>query len=244
MRLHYLQHVAFEGPGSIAEWAEKKRARTSATRLFLGEPLPDPEDFDLLIVMGGPMNIYEEKAYPWLAAEKQCIRRAIDRGRHVLGICLGAQLIADVLGARVLRNEHKEIGWFPLQPSEEAPRELRHLLADSLEVMHWHGDTFDLPAGALRLASSKGCRNQGFVAGATVLALQFHLETTRQGLKDLIAHCGAEITKGPFIQQPEAMLADEARFGAVNRLMHHLLEAWTAGLAPPSPHPSNQKMTL
>lgn len=241
MRLHYLQHVPFEGLGSINNWARMRQARTAATRLFLGESLPDPDDFDLLIVMGGPMNIYEEEAYPWLAAEKKCIRRAIDRGRHVLGICLGAQLIADALGARVFPNEHREIGWFPIQPSEEAPAELRGLLADGLEVMHWHGDTFDLPTAARRLASSRGCRNQGFVADATVLALQFHLETTRQGLEDLIAHCGDEITGGPFIQQPETMLADDARFGAVNRVMHHLLDAWAANLDTSSLHPSTRK---
>ncbi|MBI5558093.1 MAG: amidotransferase [Deltaproteobacteria bacterium] len=237
MRLHYLQHVSFEGLGSIADWARKRNIRTSGTRLFLREPLPDPADFDLLIVMGGPMNIYEIDVYPWLVEEKAFIRRAIDQGKQVLGVCLGAQLIADALGARVYRNEHKEIGWFPIQLAAEAPQGLRNIFSQTTEVMHWHGDTFDLPDGCLRLASSRGCLNQGFVRGGGVLALQFHLETTRHGLADLIAHCGDEIIEAPFIQRPEEMLADDARFGAVNRMMHDLLDSWAAGLLPSPPPP-------
>ncbi len=118
MNAHYLQHVPFEGIGSIEGWLSRNGARVGRTRLYQGEALPDVERMetnDLLVVMGGPMSVNDEGTFPWLAAEKAAIRAAVRRGVRVLGICLGAQLIASALGARVYRNSVKEIGWFPIQ---------------------------------------------------------------------------------------------------------------------------------
>src|SRR5271170_6697939 len=120
MRIHYFQHVPFEGLGCIAQWAAEKEHTVTATRFYLDEPAPNPGEIDWLVVMGGPMNIYEEAEYPWLAREKRFIGEAIRGGKTVIGICLGAQLIADVMGGPVTRNLEKEIGWFPIELTPEA----------------------------------------------------------------------------------------------------------------------------
>lgn len=222
MRIHALQHVGFEGLGSIEEWAKTHGATINYSRLFANEQLPGVEDFDWLIVLGGPMNIYEEDSYPWLRGEKALIKEAIEGGRVVLGICLGAQLIAGVLGATVTQNRFREIGWFPLTEVHPA---MTALIPTKVLVMHWHGDTFSLPPGAERLASSEACPNQGFIYQERVLGLQFHLETTPSALCTLIDNCRDELVgAGPFIQTPSEMLADPSRFTAINRIMAALLD--------------------
>ncbi|MFW8601452.1 type 1 glutamine amidotransferase [Desulfobacterota bacterium M19] len=231
MKIHYLQHVPFEGLGSIEIWARQHGSAISKTRLFNNEPLPNPGDINWLIVMGGPMNIYEEDKFPWLKREKDFIARVIKRGGRVLGICLGAQLIADVLGGRITANAEKEIGWWPIIPDPGLSPGLREVFGRELTVIHWHGDTFSLPAGASRLAQSKVCRNQGFVYQERVLALQFHLETTRESLEKLIANSADELIEAPYIQQPAEMLTDQSRFTMINETMARLLN-YMAALKP------------
>ena len=163
MRLHYLQHVCFEGLGSIGQWAQERQYGTSVTRLYCNDVLPDLDTFDMLIVMGGPMGVGDEKCYPWLKSEKEFLSKVIAADKPVLGVCLGAQLLAEVLGARVYPNAEKEIGWFPVQLTEEGRRSgFFQGLPSELEVFHWHGETFELPQGASLLASSTACRNQAF----------------------------------------------------------------------------------
>ena len=227
MKLHYLQHVPFEGLGSIEEWAHGVGATISCTRLFAGEPLPTLTDFDCLVVMGGPMNIYEEDKYPWLVREKGFIRQAIHADKPVLGICLGAQLIADVLRANVYPNTQKEIGWFPINLADSAPAELHSLFPADLEVMHWHGDTFDLPECSALLASSQACRHQGFIYDERIIGLQFHLETTKVSLANLIDNCADEIIDAPFVQPAVFMQKDDSRFAKINGVMSKLLDYWT-----------------
>ncbi len=223
--VHCFQHVPFEGPGAIGTWATRSGHRLSCTRFCDGDPLPALEDVDWLVVMGGPMNIHDERAYPWLRREKHFIESAIQARRIVLGVCLGAQLIADVLGARVYANRFKEIGWFPIQRTPEAATtRAGSALPEEIEVFHWHGDTFDLPSGAVHLARSEACANQAFVYRDRVVGLQFHLEATRAGAEQLVVHCAAEIVEGPFIQQPEVMLADESRFSKINDVLVRLLD--------------------
>lgn len=226
MRLHVLQHVPFEGPGSIETWAARTGHPLARTRLYANDPLPSIDAFDGLIVLGGPMGAHDEATLPWLVAEKRLIEQAIRAGRTVLGICLGAQLIADVLGARVYRNSHAEIGWFPIQrPPQALDTVIGRLLPPELDVFHWHGDTFDLPAGAVHLARSVACANQAFLYSDRVLALQFHLETTPASARALLDNCGADLTAGPCIQSADAMLADASRFQRINELMNRLLDA-------------------
>ncbi len=224
MRIHYIQHVPFEDLGSIAIWAATKNAQISCTRLFKEEPLPELTDFDWLIVMGGPMNIYEEDIYPWLKREKIFIGEAISHGKKVLGVCLGAQLIADVLGAKVYANNEKEIGWFPIKASSNlTDKTLRDIFDSDMEVMHWHGDTFTIPAGAIRLAENEVCQNQGFIYKKNVLALQFHLETTAASLARLINNFKDELVAGRYIQNADDMLAMQERFARINVAMNTLL---------------------
>lgn len=223
MRIHYLQHVAFEGLGTIESWAEEHGHALTPTHLYAGETLPRLADFDWLLVLGGPMGVGDEAVYPWLGPEKKLVGEAIAAGKVVLGICLGAQIIAEVLGAKVYANRHKEIGWFPLTRVGQTPAAA--FLPPELEVFHWHGDTFDLPPGAEQLARSAGCEQQGFCYKERVVGLQFHLETTPRSAATLIDHCGEELAAatGPYIQTPAAMSAQAERFAVINRVMARLL---------------------
>ena len=224
MHIHYIQHVPFEGLGSIEPWAQQKSHSLTGTRPYLSEDFPPVEDIDLLVVMGGPMNIYEESLYPWLVAEKRFLDKAINKGRSVVGICLGAQLLAGVLGARVYANAHKEIGWFPVATTETARTStLFSTFPQHFEAFHWHGDTFDIPKGAKHIARSAACENQAFVYDERIVGLQFHLETTPANVQLLIDNCADEIVPGPYIQDSRTMLASRDRFSLGNAGMHALL---------------------
>jgi GMP synthase-like glutamine amidotransferase len=198
--------------------------KITSTRLFAKDPFPNLDDIDWLIIMGGPMGIYDEDKYPWLFSEKNYIEQAVVQGKIVLGICLGAQLIADVLGAKIYPNKHKEIGWFPIQKTHEtAQTRLADFLPDEIDAFHWHGDTFDIPKGAIHIAKSEACENQGFIYDDHVVALQFHLETMEQSAKELIDNCQNDITEGPFIQSSVEIFSDKKRFEKINFLMSELL---------------------
>jgi GMP synthase-like glutamine amidotransferase len=225
MRVQVLQHVPFEGIGSMQGWLDSHGAIVSTTRLFEPHELPRPRDFDWLIVMGGPMSVNDEGVHPWLRAEKRLIARSIQDGKRVLGICLGAQLIASALGGRVFRNPQKEIGWFPVRAWPGPIGELARLFDEGTEVFHWHGETFDLPAGAAGFLQSDACRNQAFKSGDRVAGLQFHLETTLQGAAALIENSREEIVPGPTIQTEAEMLARPERFARINSLMDSVLDA-------------------
>lgn len=232
LRIHHLQHVPFEGLGSIEPALSARGHRLSASHLYRGDSLPAVDAFDWLIVMGGPMGVHDESLHPWLAAEKGLIRDAIAAGRSLLGICLGAQLIAQVLGAAVTRNAHREIGWFPVERSAAAAAtRIGAALPPRFDAFHWHGDTFALPPGAVHLARSEACANQGFVFAERVVGLQFHLETTPESARALIAHGGDELDGSRYVQAAAAMLAKPVRFAGVNRVMGDLLAALEAATA-------------
>lgn len=232
MRIHCLQHVAFEGPASIAEWATAKDHAFRVTRLFEPEPLPTPDEFDWLIVMGGPMSAHDESRYAWLAAEKQLIKQTLIREKRMLGVCLGAQLLAEALGGRVFRGRSREIGWFPVRRGRDADSSaVFHDLPAEFVAFHWHGEAFDLPAGALHLAQSDGCDNQAFESGSAV-GLLFHLEVTRASVQALIEHCGQEIGTGAYEQSPDRMLADAEAFDRVRTMLWNLLERIAATKLP------------
>lgn len=209
MRIHYLQHVPFENPGIILSWAESRKYPVTFTRLYEDQELPAQEDFDWLVIMGGPMNIYEEEKYPWLVREKEFIKAAISKNKIILGLCLGAQLIADVIGGRVIQNQYKEIGWFPVVFTKEALAlpQFSHLPPNPV-VFEWHGDTFiDLPEESILLASNEACKNQAFAYRGRVYGFQFHMENTLQIITDLIENCRDEMVPGLYIQSAVEMLA-------------------------------------
>jgi GMP synthase (glutamine-hydrolysing) len=224
MRIHYLQHVAFEGLGYIETWSRQKGHALTATALFADEPLPRPDALDLLVIMGGPMGVHDTAEHAWLTQEKRFIENVLRAGKKVLGICLGAQLMADVLGARVFKNSHKEIGWYPVcrTPTAEGSP-LTAIIPGQFHAFHWHGDTFDLPSGALHLAQSEACRHQAFFFPPAVIGLQFHLESTQESIAQLITHCGHELVTGPYIQSAAQIRGQEGRIALSNEHMGAIL---------------------
>jgi GMP synthase-like glutamine amidotransferase len=223
MRAHYFQHVPFEGLGCIESWLEAAGYEITNTRFFESAELPDRQGFDLLVVMGGPMSVNDEGEFSWLVSEKQFIREAIGSGTPVLGICLGAQLIASAMGARVYRNPVKEIGWFPIHGVVSNDRSIFGF-PPSETVFHWHGETFDLPPEATRLAKSDGCENQAFQLGKSVIGLQFHLETTPESAREIASHCRDELVPSRYVQKIEEILsAEPRRYKAINELMGSVL---------------------
>jgi GMP synthase-like glutamine amidotransferase len=231
VRLHYLQHEPFEDPGNILAWAEERRCRIDRTMLYKGEALPAPDSFEFLVVMGGSMGVYDEQRYPWLVAERDCIAAAVDGGKKVLGICLGAQLISVVLGGRVRRNEHEEIGWFPVRlTSAGAACGLFRAFPPEFEAFHWHADTFSIPSPARRLAQSDACRNQAFTwAEGRVAALQFHIEVDPSSLVKMARYLARQGMSGPFVQEPaEVARAAAERCARLKPLLYGMLNAMAA----------------
>ncbi len=202
---------------------EARGATVRAARLFDGAAVPKSQDFDWLIIMGGPMSVNDESQHAWLGPEKRMVAAAAASGKVVLGICLGAQLIASALGARVYRNHAKEIGWFPVSRVSSSDSGPSRLFPANAEVFHWHGETFDLPSGATRFLESDACANQAFSIGGNVVGLQFHLETTPESAGLLIENCRDEIKPCPTIQSGQEMLARPERFTAINGLMDSVL---------------------
>lgn len=224
-KIRFFTHVPFEGPGIIADWARDKDFHIDFTRFHEGDLLPDEAEVDFLVIMGGPMNVFDFHVHPWMQEELEWVARFIESGKPVLGICLGAQIIAAALEAEVHPGQEKEIGWHNVQflPALGEYRIWKDLPAVR-KVFHWHGDTFPIPEGATRIASSKAFPNQGFIYGNQVVALQFHLEVTPESVRELVNHCREELMSGPFIQ-PEKEILEEQRYYKDNqKLLYPLLD--------------------
>ena len=242
MKVHYLQHVPYERVGWIRDWAESRGHQIAGTLMYEAPSgagaLPDPGGVDLLVIMGGPMNIYEHDKHPWLPVEKAFIRACVDAGKCVLGICLGGQLVADVLGGVVTRAPFEEIGWYPVQLTE-AGRQLGAFahFPDTFVTLQWHGDTFSIPPGAVHAAFSEATPNQAFTFDdQRVIGLQFHLEETRETLGELVQVardkgdvCAAPGSAAhPYVSPLDALLAPGVPFDACAELLFGLLDRMTA----------------
>lgn len=229
-----IKHVPFEGCGNIESWLESRKACWSILRLYQNQPLPS-QNPDLVVLMGGPMSVNDDAEYPWLATEKAAIRQWFDAGVPMLGVCLGAQLIAAALGGRVRAGE-KEIGWFPVhRNNSDADRGLQRLehgesdtltLPASFPALHWHGDHIELPAGAVSLARSEVCKHQAFMLGRRAIGLQCHLETTQESLQSIIRNCGDELAAGgAYVQSEHELIAGLQKHGeTLQGLMHSMLD--------------------
>ena len=222
MNVHVLEHVPFEGIGSMECWLAGRDANTRYTRFYESSKLPDPRQIDLVIAMGGPMSVNDELDHPWLASEKEFIRQSIRLGLPVIGICLGAQLIANALGARVYPGEHAEIGWFPVDAVDTDEDVFR--LPSGVPVFHWHRETFDLPTGAVLLAGSEACENQAFQIGQNIVGLQFHLETTPESAALILENCRGDLVQGEYVQtEPVIREISETACAEINQIMDDLL---------------------
>ena len=185
MRVLVLQHIPCEHPGVFLEVMSERAVEAVPVELDRGEALPDWREFDALLAMGGPMGVDDDAAHSWLGAEKELVREAVEDGRPFLGVCLGVQLLAASLGARVHPAERAEVGLLPVELTEEGREDpLFAGLGDPLVSLQWHGDTFELPEGAVRLARSDEVPNQAFRAGAKAYGIQFHLEVTAEMVRE------------------------------------------------------------
>jgi GMP synthase-like glutamine amidotransferase len=201
MHIHFVQHVSFEYPGSIVKWAADNNHTTSFSKIFEQPLFPSTDQFDMLIIMGGPMGVYEEEKFSWIIDEKKFIDAAIAADKKVLGICFGSQLIASVLGAKVYPHTVKEIGWWSIQKTIDHP--FTESLPREFTSFHLHGDTFDLPAGAKQLFRTKGCEQQGFIYKNNVAAMQFHPEIEHELLQNMIEHEKETFIQSTYIQTEE-----------------------------------------
>lgn len=209
--VYIIQHVDFEGPGIIPDLLEEAGYPWQIRRVFDGQALPESPELAKssgLILMGGPMNVDQTETYPWLTQELILVRRAIQEHLPVLGICLGAQIIAASLGAGVQPMEEPEIGWFPVSGYLWGQMEEQ-------QVLHWHGQRFSIASGAINLVQSKACREQAFRLGSKVLGLQFHLEVDRQGLESLISHSQGDLNaSGSWMQSPDQIRDGYAKWAS------------------------------
>ena len=225
MNIHAFIHTPYEEPGYIVEWAKEKGHNLSTTSFYKPFTLPKSEELNWLIIMGGPMGVYDEDKYPWLIEEKRFIKQAIENGKIVLGICLGSQLIAEVLGAKVFPNKHKEIGWFKIKTTEEAAKnDIFNFLPEETIVFHWHGDTYNLPPGAVHLAESEVCKSQAFIFNEKVIGLQFHIEVTDKLLSDMLSGGNDELAKNTYVQTEDKIRDGMYYCKEINLLLQKLLD--------------------
>jgi GMP synthase-like glutamine amidotransferase len=224
MHIHWIQHVPFEGLGNIEEWITKNNHQLTCTKQFAGDPLPELNNFDLLIVMGGPMGVYDTDQYAWLNDELLLIKQTIDANKPALGICLGSQFIAAALGAKVYPGPVKEIGWFPVEIKN---KNILSFNETTPVVFHWHGDTFDLPEQAELVASTKEVHHQAFKYNKAI-GLQFHLEQTEATIKQMLTNCGDELLAGgKKVQTSDFIQGEKTYFESNKAVMFKILDQLT-----------------
>lgn len=212
MRAIILQHSIFAGPGYILSWLHEQGFATDICFLYKPDsPLPNLDSASLLIVLSGPMSIRDQEEYPWLIQEKELIKRAIDKNIPTLGICLGAQLIADIYGGKVFSAPHKAIGWFPIQGESLKKKGCFHF-PENFTSLFWHSDEFEIPENATLLASSPICKNQAFQIKKNVIGLQFHPHATPYLLQGVINNSSLQLTNNPYLQPSEQLLSAPASF--------------------------------
>ena len=225
MRIHYFQHIEFETLYMIEDWVKQNNHTLTHTKFFeKGFVFPSLDDFDALIILGGTMSVYDNQN-SWMIEEKKYIKKAIERSKKILGLCLGAQLIANVLGAKVAEHTQSEIGIFPVKVKDnESVKKVFTGIGDEIFSFCWHGDRFEIPQGAIHLASTLACDNQAFLYKERVLALQFHLEMDISAIKNIIDHCGQQIKPAKYIQDKETLLEQAKNISKKNLFI--FLDNW------------------
>ena len=233
LRVHYFQHIAGEGFGSCYDYLKAHQAKITATEFFALpvdlslelEALPNIDEVDLLIIMGGTMSVNDEANYPWLKLEKRWLRRYLSAGKPAIGLCLGGQLIANALGASVSRNQHQELGWMDVVRVSHVP-ENYFQIQEKINIMQWHSETFEIPRGGVRLAQNNVCQNQMYQIGRNVLGFQFHPEMTPHALQLLIENEeDSAVFNGEYVQPiAELKKTIKSKFEQGNQLLNRAIE--------------------
>ena len=221
MKLHYIQHVPFETPAGILKWASSRSVDISSTKMFDSALLPELSDFDFLLIMGGPMSVNEESKFHWMKNEKKFIENCISHNKKILGICLGAQLIADVLGAEVSANKYKEIGWHDVDKCNDI--RFTNEFPTKFKAFHWHGERFNIPDDAVKIFESEACDNQGFVYGNSV-GLQFHIESDDDLIASMIENCSNDIDNSRYVQNINEINAGKSNIPVNFKIMSSFLD--------------------
>lgn len=223
MNAYIFQHAEFEGPGIILPLLEERGLDIHIVKLFAGDPIPHEDDIDFAIMLGGPMSVLDEANYPYFVREKELCRDMIQLGKPLLGICLGAQMIASAFRAAIIKAPEKEIGWFPVRWQDCCNS--HNLNLGTFQALHWHGEMFKVPKEATKLASSEGCENQAFKLGRAI-ALQFHLEATAESVESMLKNCADDFaTTGKFIQSEKDIRSFTAKYvKEANNLMEQILD--------------------
>jgi len=225
MHIHYFQHDHFEDLGYIGDWALAQGFSTSVTRFDLNPVLPEDHEYDWLVVLGGKMGVNDSAEYTWIDAEIKFIEQAVKLGKIVIGICLGSQLVASALRAKVFRNTEPEMGFWPVKVTDDARQDhvFKHF-PNELTVMHMHFDTFELPADAVNMANSKITNCQAFRYGKNVFAFQFHFEVTPSNVDVFIKETAQEYVEGQFSQLPEEIKSSAGCCNENNGIFKNVLD--------------------
>ena len=227
MKVLIIKHAPFEREGNMSAWLQRKQADIVHLNLYESTEFPDLKSFDLMILLGGPMSVNDEKSYPWLVTEKQFIKDALSLNIPILGLCLGGQLIANALGAAVTLNKETEIGWHTVSNSTANKKLFQ--FPEQMPIFNWHGETFALPKDAELLIKSQACQNQGFQYGDKVIGLQCHPEVTSEIIQYWIDEIGEQMTQGEYVQTPEQMFTGaEEKIAQAQIQLERMLDFITA----------------
>lgn len=223
MKILFVTHASFEKPGSIETWAKKNGHETQEVSPFKGENIPDINEFDFLIVMGGPQSPLKMEKAPYLADEITLIKQAIDKKKRIIGICLGAQLIGEAFGAKTERSPHREIGIFSVEQLETAKLDpIFKQFPQIYDVMHWHSDMPGIPTGAVLLAKSEGCPRQIIRYDDRIYGFQCHFELTRELVQEMMEHCSTDLKPGPYVSSAKELTS--ADYSQINAKMDKVLD--------------------
>lgn len=231
LNIHCYQHTKYEGPSIIQKWADLNGHNLNKTNFRINDSIPNTDLFDVLIVLGGPMSINDESKYPWLKNEKKSIDRCLNEGKKVIGICLGAQLLANVLGSEIYRCETPEIGWHKIYFSENKQNyEFLNFFPQYLITFHWHSETFDLPKSCSQIAYSDACENQIFTYGDIAIGFQCHLEQNEYSIGRMLEKSALTIQKDKYVNSNEEILANIHLANQSNKLFFDFLDKFLTEL--------------
>lgn len=232
MKILVFQHVAFEYPGAIEDWAIEHNHELILCKSFAGDSVQKIDTYDVFIFLGGPMSVHDKNIYQWIEFEKSVITNAFNQNKKIIGICLGAQLIAETFGAEVIKQKSPEIGWHDVDftwnigDSRETPgivTKLTEIFPNKMQAFHWHGETYNLPANSIKISESKACENQAFLIGSNVAAFQFHMEIKQEGVKALLENCSEDIDNSDYVQSNDEILNGVENISTMNNVFKRFL---------------------